>query len=437
MNETRLNNIIKKYGSLEEYEKLRVIKVRQTILKKCSSDEERQEKLKQWEWEDFLKSHSDESLIGKIIKCQRCNCDFKAPKSQQMYCSKCILELARIRRYGSLENYFKIANEHLRSSLLDKYGVDNIMRSKDIQQKAIETKKEKYGENLEKIVEKSKKTKLEKYGDEGYTNIDKRRQTNLQIYGAECNWGNPENHKKCVETGIKNNSYVEGARQAKQTKLERYGDENYVNLEKRMETNKSRYNSISPFGNKEVQEKSKQTLLKKYGVDNIAKDENERKHRSAINKANPTIYLPGVKDKIMKSCLANGGFSHRSTYYYNNLSFDSSWELYFYIYLKDNNINFIYKPERLSYIKNDKEHYYYPDFYTDHYIEIKGDHLIDDNGTLLDWEGNKLIEKTNLLKANNVEIITYKKMKPIIDEVNLIHGIDYVKSFKGANNVKN
>ena len=436
MNEVRRQNIINKYGSLEEYERLRNLKVRETALKKCATEEERQKKIRQWEWEDYLKSISDESLIGKEVVCKECNNIFIAPKSQQSYCSKCILKLARIRNFGSLDNYYKVSYEHQKATMQELYGVDNAMQSSTFQKKALETKKELYGEHLEGIVEESKKTKLERYGDEGYTNIEQRRKTNLQRYGAECNWSNKENHDKCVATGLQNDSYKKAVVKAKKTKLEKYGDENYTNFEKRKETNLSKYGYISPFGNEEVREKSKKTLLEKYGVDNIAKEENERKHRSEINKANPTIYLPGVKEKIMKSCLANGGFMHRNTFFYENLYFDSSWELYYYIYLKDHNINFIYKPDGIDYLIDGRTHTYYPDFYTDHFVEIKGDHLLDDDGVLLSWSGDRLLEKTEALRKNNVEILTYNNLKPIIDEIDNKYGTGFVKQFKVVKNGK-
>lgn len=92
--------------------------------------------------------------------------------------------------------------------------------------------------------------------------------------------------------------------QIKQTKLERYGDENYNNREKFKQTSLAKYNGIGAasdiikthmqetcikrynvktFWKSEIfKEKSKQTMLDKYGVDNAYKrPENQRKARLA------------------------------------------------------------------------------------------------------------------------------------------------------------
>ena len=434
MNETRKQTIINKYGSLENYEKIRISKIRNTVLLKCNTEEEKLRKIKQWEWEDYLKANARPDLIGKECNCERCNTTFIAKKSQQLYCSKCILDLARIRNYGSLENYYSIANNNLKNTMLEKYGVDNIMKLEASQQKAINTKKEKYGENFEKISEKIEKTKEERYNNKYYVNIEKRKQTNLQKFNAECNWSNPENHKKCIESGKKNDSYKKAVSKRKNTNKKRYNNENYTNREQAVETLNNRYGVNSTFESDAIRAKGKDTLIEKYGVDNIAKYEPERQRRSEYFKAHPTINLPGVKEKVINSCLKNGGFQHRNTYKYNNLVFDSSWELYYYLYLSHHNIQFIYKPQGLTYNVNGKNHIYFPDFYTDHYIELKGDNLVDENGILQDFNGKKYIEKTNFLRSINVEFIFSKDIKPIIAEIKNIYGCDFIKQFKVVKN---
>lgn len=80
------------------------------------------------------------------------------------------------------------------------------------------TKIEKYG-NLENFykqkTEKGRKTKLERYGDENYVNKEQISKSHLK------NWNE---HKE------------ERIEKIKKTKLERYGDENYNNCEKNKET---------------------------------------------------------------------------------------------------------------------------------------------------------------------------------------------------------
>jgi hypothetical protein len=77
--------------------------------------------------------------------------------------------------------------------------------------------------------DKIKETKLEKYGDENY-----------------------------------NNSF-----KVKETKLEKYGDENYNNRESAFKTNEEKYGSHSAMKNKNVIEKVKNTKKQKYGNSNF------------------------------------------------------------------------------------------------------------------------------------------------------------------------
>ena len=52
-----------------------------------------------------------------------------------------------------------------------------------------------------------------------------------------------------------------------------------------------------------------------------------------------------LQNKRIKTCIEKYDslyFTHK--YKYNDLKFDSSWELAYYIWLKDNNIQFTYQP---------------------------------------------------------------------------------------------
>ena len=101
---------------------------------------------------------------------------------------------------------------------------------------------ENYTQTNEYII-KSKQTKLERYGNENYNNFDKSKQTKLERYGDE-NYNNPQKLKEtCLEkygetSYTKTEDYII---KSKQTKLERYGDEKYINVEKIKETIMNRY----------------------------------------------------------------------------------------------------------------------------------------------------------------------------------------------------
>lgn len=92
-----------------------------------------------------------------------------------------------------------------------------------------------------------------------------------------------------------------------------------------------------------------------------------------------------VIEKKNSTCLKNNGYEHpyqspiirskiQKNLKYDNINFDSGWEIQYYIWLKDHNINFIYQPNPIEYFIENKKHYYHPDFYltdTNEYIEIK------------------------------------------------------------------
>lgn len=102
---------------------------------------------------------------------------------------------------------------------------------------------------------------------------------------------------------------------------------------------------------------------------------------------------------------------------FQNLRFDSSWEVSYYIFCKINNISIIRNQGEFSfpYIDNiGKSHKYYPDFYLpdiNKFIEIKGDLFINEDGIILDFVTKKPnIEKTICVKEH-AEILSEKELK--------------------------
>ena len=87
---------------------------------------------------------------------------------------------------------------------------------------------------------KAKVTKIERYNDENYNNMDKNKNTFLEKYGVDC--------------ALKIEKFKD---KSKETRFKKYGNENYTNPEK-----------------------NKKTCLERYGVDNLNKDSNFRKKTS-------------------------------------------------------------------------------------------------------------------------------------------------------------
>ena len=237
------------------------------------------------------------------------------------------------------------------------------------------------------------------------------------------------------------------------TKIERYGsiDEYNTKMNKtREETCINKYGSSSLFNSDYFKNKSKETFISKYGVENCQqiKEVKEKTKKKKIELYGSAHSNP---KKAKETCMQRYGFESfaqtpnfsriiKSRYSYKNNYFDSSWELAYYIYLEDNNISFIYKPDGLSYKDQiGKIHIYHPDFYAfNRYIEIKGNHLINEKGEIYCCYKNKDQEAKNLLSKykqecmikNNVEILSKNEITPILLYISKKYGINYLSSFK-------
>lgn len=106
---------------------------------------------------------------------------------------------------------------------------------------------EKYGvsypQSLKEFKNRSKKTKLERYGNENYVNVEKMLKTRIDRYGS-ISYHNIEKmietnlSKYGVEYSFQNKETVD---KAKTTKLLRYNDSGYHNIDKMKQTNLQRY----------------------------------------------------------------------------------------------------------------------------------------------------------------------------------------------------
>lgn len=161
----------------------------------------------------------------------------------------------------------------VKQTKLEKYGDANYNNI----EKSRKTKLEKYGDECYNNVEKTKQTKLERYGDSGYNNVDmimstkseryedptfnnrdKYKETCIEKYGQD----HYMNHEKMVSTKIDKFGNAWGdPDKIKQTKKDRYGSENYVNIDKVKETKLERYGDEN-YNNIE---KAKETCLERYG----------------------------------------------------------------------------------------------------------------------------------------------------------------------------
>lgn len=169
-----------------------------------------------------------------------------------------------------------------------------------------------------------------------------------------------------------------------------------------------------------------QTCEKKYGCKHVSQLESvkEKMAQTCINKYGVPLYTLTKEFHTFRT--------HK--YKYDGISFDSSWELALWIYAKEHNESIQRTPCRLTYYCNNKRHYYFPDFlYKGMLIEIKGDHLLDENGHLIDFYKTgletQISAKQQCMEDNNVFIWTYSNIKFALDYVCDKYGASYLHSF--------
>lgn len=249
---------------------------------------------------------------------------------------------------------------------LEKYGVVNVFQ-------------------LESVKETMKKTCLKKYGVEFISQdpgFRKRVENSVQERYGVKNITQCEMFKeKSKQTRYKKNNGKyrsdDDIKRAQQTCLERYGYK-------------------TPFISPETLEKGKMTMKKKYGSNYFFGTDAYKKKMTELYGGNNPMYSYELISKM------------RKRYNYNGIHFDSSWEVAYYMWLKDNCNNFIVHPKMyFDYIFQNEKHRYYPDFLVDgKYIEIKGPHLLNE----MQKENTISNAKYNCMIENNVIIIS--DMKP-------------------------
>lgn len=239
----------------------------------------------------------------------------------------------------------------------------------------------------------------------------KRQETCLKLYGDK-NYNNKE--------------------QAQQTMLERYGGcytlNNPVLKEKVQRTNLERYGGISPMCSEEVQKKSKANYIQNNGGIGFASESIK------------STFKKNYKEKFGVEWSSQNPLVRRkqaTKYKYENINFDSKPEIAYYIWLKDNNIDFEFQPNvKFEYLYENKLYYYIPDFKVENeYIEIKGLQFFknyDINETMINpydsTQNAKYEAKHQCMIKNNVKIITDTKFYE--NYVKNKYGRTYLDSFK-------
>lgn len=203
-------------------------------------------------------------------------------------------------------------------------------------------------------------------------------------YCSKCSYKDPNRSKKRLDTikqkyGTTNLYKIDNiSKKIRDTNIRKYGVEYPMQSEEVQQhyirTCRLRYGTDWASQKEEVKNKTEKTMFQKYGVKtNLLTEENKKRSKETWIKRhgfdNPA-YDPKVKakfrhtmltryggdctahskilsDKSKKTCLQKYGYEYfkttRHSYKYDNLVFDSTFEVAFYIYLKKNNIKFEYQ----------------------------------------------------------------------------------------------
>lgn len=259
-----------------------------------------------------------------MIKCEICNKEFdnyigfgghirhKHNMSTESYYIQFISNKNKCRTCGELLKFYGLKigyreycdscsrksdgrKNKIKQTIINKYGVENVMHIDTFKEKVKQTNLKKYGcycplQN-EEIKEKTKKTNLENYGTEHPSQIEEIKNKIRQSYLDKYNVSHPMYLKKIKD-------------KIKQTCLEKYGvdnplkDENIYN--KTRSTLKKNYDADYPLQVEEIRNKARKTNIKRYGVENPFQSD-EIKHRiKEINLIKYGVENPFQSDEIKK-----------------------------------------------------------------------------------------------------------------------------------------
>lgn len=318
----------------------------------------------------------------------------------------------------------------MRSTMKDKYGVEHALQDKELCRRATQHKHE---------------TNLRKYGVEEVFSAkcvqEKKEKTNISRHGVKCTL-----QAKCVKE------------KTRQTCLKQYGVSHHMKNKdiyaKSRQTCKELYGDEHPIRTQRIKDKLNTTNRDRYGVDwTFQSCNNKEKTKKRCQEKYDTDYAlqaPEVKRHIKDTLQKNYGVTHNSQipevrsrmqkkYAYDNVQFDSSAELCFYIWLKDVGIEFEHQPAiRLEYELNGVKHMYCPDFKVgDMLFEIKGDHFFKDCDPSqqmvcpYDHSQDALYEaKHQCMLQNNVIVMTSSEYVIFQSYVEDMYGKQYWKQFK-------
>lgn len=182
----------------------------------------------------------------------------------------------------------------MKQGMVSKYGVDNAFKLSEYQEKAAQTREEKYGgrytlSNESVLSDVARNTFEQHMQDDDFREdvSNKKKATNVAKYGSECVMNVDEIKQK-----------------VKETNLERYGVDHYM----KTEDGRKQFGDRVKEHQHEYLEKSKQTCMEKYGVSNYMQTMYARKLQGQRMIAN----MDEIAVKRGKTMLARYGVEYPS-----------------------------------------------------------------------------------------------------------------------------
>ncbi len=280
--------------------------------------------------------------------------------------------------------------------------------------------------------EKSNQTKLEQYGriNVGCFGSIEHNKALIEKYGSLENARNVQiehSQATCLQKYDTKTPNQFGSDKFKEIILEKYGYENAFQVpefkEKLQNTQRQKHGGVLAVQDEDVKQKIKQTCI-------------ESNAYSRATKTRQKTYMEkfGV---INNSQLPDYHIKKMRKYHFNGLTFDSSWELAFYIFYYDKNIKLKQSDVYFEYDFNNQMHRYFPDFIMPCgvFVEIKGDQFKDTDGKLKNVYNPKDLKykaKFDCAVKHNVVILYYKDIKIYLDYMLQKYGSSWKKLFRAS-----
>ena len=304
----------------------------------------------------------------------------------------------------SVDN-FNVSWYFMSKIILDYYKIEKKPRDIWVKQRndhMLSTKKEKY-ENGNYDYDKFSNTMNERYGGIGNSSpeiFEKQKKKMVELYGVEFPSQSDELNK--------NMWTPESFEKGRQTLFEKTGY--YYNWDNPDIGGKGREHS-----QKNPESRNKAVKSREITLNNLPGGKKEFYKNVSIKRENTINSYEGGREKFYSDRQKN--INKFRKYLYNNIRFDSSWELIYYIYCKDHNINIKRcEDEHYEYFYNNKKYLYYPDFIVNgEFIDIKGDHYLNDDGSLRKVYKNQNLDKLKCkykcMIDNNVKLLSSEDLK--------------------------